>query len=84
MGQLGRLSGIQLESIDGHFYCCGISSAWGTEEEPEGIVGLEVFNTVALLRSLAVTSSRRGAGLGLRAGLSHQRKAQGDSSHFKK
>jgi amino-acid N-acetyltransferase len=36
----------------------------GTKEEPEGIVGLEVFNTVALLRSLAVASSRRGAGLG--------------------
>ena len=36
----------------------------GTIEEPEGIVGLEVFNTVALLRSLAVVSSRRGAGLG--------------------
>ena len=36
----------------------------GTKEEPEGIVGLELFNTVALLRSLAVTSSRRGAGLG--------------------
>ena len=36
----------------------------GTKEEPEGIVGLEVFNTVALLRSLAVVSSRRGAGLG--------------------
>jgi amino-acid N-acetyltransferase len=36
----------------------------GTREEPEGIVGLEVFNTLALLRSLAVASSRRGAGLG--------------------
>ena len=36
----------------------------GTKEEPEGIVGLEVFNTVALLRSLAVVSSRREAGLG--------------------
>jgi amino-acid N-acetyltransferase len=36
----------------------------GAKEEPEGIVGLEVFNTVALLRSLAVASSRRGAGLG--------------------
>jgi amino-acid N-acetyltransferase len=36
----------------------------GTIEEPEGIVGLEVFSTVALLRSLAVVSSRRGAGLG--------------------
>jgi amino-acid N-acetyltransferase len=36
----------------------------GTKEEPEGIVGLEVFKTVALLRSLAVASSRRGVGLG--------------------
>ena len=36
----------------------------GTKEEPEGIVGLEVFNTVALLRSLAVVSLRREAGLG--------------------
>jgi amino-acid N-acetyltransferase len=36
----------------------------GTKEEPEGIVGLEVFSTVALLRSLAVVSLRRGAGLG--------------------
>ena len=36
----------------------------GTKEEPEGIVGLELFDTVALLRSLAVDSSRRGIGLG--------------------
>jgi amino-acid N-acetyltransferase len=36
----------------------------GAKEEPEGIVGLEVFNTLGLLRSLAVASSRRGAGLG--------------------
>jgi amino-acid N-acetyltransferase len=36
----------------------------GAKEEPEGIVGLELFNTVALLRSLAVDSSRRGVGLG--------------------
>ncbi|MGB5423460.1 MAG: hypothetical protein WBN03_14955 [Desulfobacterales bacterium] len=36
----------------------------GTKEEPEGVVGLELFGTVALLRSLAVVSSRRGAGLG--------------------
>ena len=26
----------------------------GTKEEPDGVVGLELFNTVALLRSLAV------------------------------
>jgi amino-acid N-acetyltransferase len=36
----------------------------GTKEEPEGIVGLELFNTVGLLRSLAVVPSRRRAGLG--------------------
>jgi amino-acid N-acetyltransferase len=36
----------------------------GTIEEPEGVVGLELFGTVALLRSLAVISSRRRAGLG--------------------
>ena len=36
----------------------------GTKNEPEGIVGLELFNTVALLRSLAVVQSRRRTGLG--------------------
>ncbi|MFZ0610942.1 MAG: arsenic resistance N-acetyltransferase ArsN2 [Desulfobacterales bacterium] len=36
----------------------------GTIEELEGVVGLELFGTVALLRSLAVVSSRRRAGLG--------------------
>ena len=36
----------------------------GTKEEPEGIVGLELLNTVALLRSLAVVPSRRRVGLG--------------------
>jgi amino-acid N-acetyltransferase len=36
----------------------------GTKEEPEGVVGLELFGTVALLRSLAVVSSRRRTGLG--------------------
>lgn len=38
--------------------------ALGTKEEPEGVVGLELFGSVALLRSLAVVSSRRRAGLG--------------------
>jgi amino-acid N-acetyltransferase len=42
----------------------------GTKEEPDGIVGLELFGTVALLRSLAVVSSRRRAGLGSKL-LSH-------------
>ena len=36
----------------------------GTKEELEGIVGLELFDTVGLLRSLAVVSPRRRTGLG--------------------
>jgi amino-acid N-acetyltransferase len=36
----------------------------GTKEEPEGIVGLELFGNTGLLRSLAVVSSRQRAGLG--------------------
>ena len=36
----------------------------GTKEELEGIVGLELFDTVGLLRSLAVGSSKRRVGLG--------------------
>jgi amino-acid N-acetyltransferase len=36
----------------------------GTKEELEGIVGLELFDTVGLLRSLAVVSSRQRSGLG--------------------
>ena len=36
----------------------------GTNEELEGVVGLELFDKVGLLRSLAVDSSRRGIGLG--------------------
>lgn len=36
----------------------------GTKEDPEGVVGLELFGTVALLRSLAVVTSRRKTGLG--------------------
>ena len=38
----------------------------GTKEEPEGVVGLELFDTVGLLRSLAVVPSRQRAGLGLK------------------
>jgi amino-acid N-acetyltransferase len=36
----------------------------GKKEELEGVVGLELFETVGLLRSLAVASSRQRAGLG--------------------
>jgi len=38
----------------------------GTKEDLDGVVGLELFNTIGLLRSLAVVSSRRKAGLGSR------------------
>ena len=36
----------------------------GTKDEPEGIVGLELFKTIGLLRSLAVVQTRRRNGLG--------------------
>jgi amino-acid N-acetyltransferase len=36
----------------------------GKKEQLEGVVGLELFNTVGLLRSLAVVSSRQQSGLG--------------------
>ena len=41
-----------------HFFGCGSGS------KLEGVVGLELYGEVALLRSLAVAASRRGAGLG--------------------
>lgn len=41
-----------------------ISSAAGPLESPEGVVGLEVYGKVALLRSLAVSATSRGNGYG--------------------
>ena len=41
-----------------HFFGCGSSLGL------EGVIGLELFGEVALLRSLAVASSRRGTGVG--------------------
>jgi amino-acid N-acetyltransferase len=41
-----------------HFFGCG------SGPELEGVVGLELFSEVALLRSLAVASSMRGTGVG--------------------
>ena len=35
----------------------------GAKENLDGVVGLELFNTIGLLRSLAVVSSRRRTGL---------------------
>ena len=36
----------------------------GSKQQPSGVVGIQVFGTTALLRSLAVSESERGKGLG--------------------
>jgi amino-acid N-acetyltransferase len=41
-----------------HFFGCG------KEDAPKGVVGLEIYGSVALLRSLAVAKSARGRGCG--------------------
>jgi amino-acid N-acetyltransferase len=41
-----------------HFFACG------PLEAPDGVVGLEVYDEVALLRSLAVSAQSRGNGYG--------------------
>jgi amino-acid N-acetyltransferase len=43
-----------------HFFACGPG------RDLEGLVGLELYGKVGLLRSLAVASGRRGSGLGSR------------------
>ena len=43
-----------------HFFGCG------DEDNPAGVVGVEVLGTVGLLRSLAVTETARGLGCGKR------------------
>lgn len=43
-----------------HFFGCG------SELSPDGVVGLELYGTSALLRSLAVTPKARGLGCGRR------------------
>jgi len=37
---------------------------YGAEREPDGVVGIEPYGKAALMRSLAVVPSRRGAGVG--------------------
>jgi amino-acid N-acetyltransferase len=60
--QLLSESGLPIEDITAQhlqdFFGCGSGL------ELEGLVGLELFGEVALLRSLAVASSRRGSGVG--------------------
>ncbi|WP_083394371.1 GNAT family N-acetyltransferase, partial [Atopomonas hussainii] len=36
----------------------------GSAQQPSGVVGIQIFGTTALLRSLAVSASERGNGLG--------------------
>jgi amino-acid N-acetyltransferase len=60
--QLLSESGLPIEDITDqhlqHFFGCGSGL------ELEGLVGLELYGDVALLRSLAVTAEKRGSGLG--------------------
>jgi len=62
--QLLSESGLPIEDITAqhlhHFFGCG------SGPELEGVIGLELFGEAALLRSLAVTASRRDSGLGSR------------------
>lgn len=50
-------SDLSVEHLE-HFFGCGPEGA------PEGVVGLEVYGKVALLRSLAVSIESRGRGCG--------------------
>jgi amino-acid N-acetyltransferase len=60
--QLLSESGLPISDITAqhlqHFFGCG------SGPELEAVIGLELFGKVALLRSLAVASSRRGTGVG--------------------
>ena len=48
-----------LDSLDlRHFFACG------EPEDPGGVVGLEMYESVALLRSLVVQPTQRGSGCG--------------------
>jgi len=62
--QLLSESSLPIEDITAqhlqHFFGCGSGL------ELEGLVGLELYGDVALLRSLAVAASRRNSGLGSR------------------
>jgi amino-acid N-acetyltransferase len=67
-------SGLPVEDITAqhltHFFGCGHSPGL------EGVVGLELYGDVALLRSLAVAPVRRGSGLGSRLVAHAERHAQ--------
>ena len=61
-----------------HFFGCG------EEDSPRGVVGLEIYGSVALLRSLAVAQSARGLGCGrtLVATAEHHARARGVKEIF--
>ncbi|TAK86449.1 MAG: GNAT family N-acetyltransferase [Betaproteobacteria bacterium] len=56
-----NLPASDLEAADfEHFFGCGV------EAEPKGVVGVELYGEVGLLRSLAVEEAARGHGCGTR------------------
>ena len=80
--QLLSESGLPIEDINEqhlrHFFGCG------SDIILEGLVGLELYGDVALLRSLAVSPARRGAGWGskLVAHAEHHAHEQGVKSLY--
>jgi amino-acid N-acetyltransferase len=80
--QLLSASSLPIEDITAqplqHFFGCG------SGPELEGVIGLELFGAVALLRSLAVASSQRGSGVGsgLVAHAEHHARDQGVQSLY--
>ncbi len=61
---LALLQSVQLPTSDLTEAHCEHFFFTGAPEAPSGLVGLEVFGDVALLRSLAVAPAARGSGLG--------------------
>jgi amino-acid N-acetyltransferase len=68
------VSDLTLEHLE-HFFGCG----WA--QKLDGVVGLEIYGSVALLRSLAVTPQRRGRGCGKALVAEAERYAQSRGIH---
>jgi amino-acid N-acetyltransferase len=58
------LDAVQLPTADLTEAHCDHFFYWGTADAPSGLVGLELFGEVALLRSLAVSPGARSSGMG--------------------
>jgi amino-acid N-acetyltransferase len=78
-GAKALLSSAQLPTEDLHESHCEYFFYSGSAERPTGLVGLELFGEVALLRSLVVAAGHRGSGEGaaLLAHAESQARAQG-------